>query len=278
MAQHSGLPQNTLQVTDREGWQRTYSLEKNLIYIGSAAENDIVLDARRGGGVAARHLQLIPGASGSLGYRLINLSDQPIPVGEAGEQVVQPRSYLEVMDGQQLAVGEFVLAFYSAPSAYPLGIGYGGTGTSPQGVRQPAMAGNVVAGTSPQGEQAASQGIGLGLTLQGTELWPERPLEGRVTVRNLGEAVGVQFKVVLEGLEAECYDLEPGPILFPHAEAALLLRLYHPRKPAPAAGRRRITIQATAPEAYPGERATVSKIIDIVPFFSHKLRLEAVSG
>jgi hypothetical protein len=67
--------------------------------------------------------------------------------------------------------------------------------------------------------------------------------------------------------------LEPGPILFPNAEAELALRLHHPRSPEMIAGSHRITIRATAPLAYPNEFAEVTRVIEIVPYFSHKLRL-----
>jgi hypothetical protein len=43
------------------------------------------------------------------------------------------------------------------------------------------------------------------------------------------------------------------------------------------AGAQRISIHATAPDAYPGEIASVSQVIQIVPFFKHSIRLVSES-
>jgi hypothetical protein len=64
----------------------------------------------------------------------------------------------------------------------------------------------------------------------------------------------------------------PGPILFPNAEKEVFLRLHHSRKPSPAAGVQRISISATAPVAYPGQRAEASSELQIAPFYAQELR------
>jgi hypothetical protein len=122
-------------------------------------------------------------------------------------------------------------------------------------------------------EQKQSESIELGLTLTTTSLSPDRPLDGKVTLRNTGNAAGVQFHLELKGFAPDSYELEPGPILFPNADAELALRLHHPRSPEMVAGNHRITIRATAPLAYPNEFAEVSRAIQVMPFFYHKLRL-----
>ena len=48
-----------VEVVDRDGWRKAFPLEKHIVHIGSDPRNDVVLDSRRGAGVAARHLQLI---------------------------------------------------------------------------------------------------------------------------------------------------------------------------------------------------------------------------
>ncbi len=90
-------------------------------------------------------------------------------------------------------------------------------------------------------------------------------------VRNLGDSTGRQYKLELEGLPPEWYDIKPGPILFPTAEREVSMHLFHPRGPALPAGDHRIRVRATIPDAYPGECTTVSRIIRILPFYSHKV-------
>src|SRR5689334_13857542 len=101
---------NVIEVTDREGWKKIFPLTKSIIYVGSDARNDIVLEAVRGAGVARRHLQLISVTGGS-GYRAINMGDTPINYGQAGESTLAPRAFVELNPGEKIKVGEFTLSF-----------------------------------------------------------------------------------------------------------------------------------------------------------------------
>jgi hypothetical protein len=247
---------NLIEVIDSDGWRKEYPLEKNLIYIGGAVGNDIVLNAARGDGVAARHIQLIPGSSNG-GYRLVNLNNQPLELNGGQGATLPPFGVADIVDQQQIKIGGFTLIFH---------------GDSRPGGMNAAFNGLAAAG-GPVSEQKQSKSIELGLSLPTTVLSPDQPLNGKVILRNIGDSAGVQFNLELEGFESQTYELEPGPILFPNAEAELALRLHHPRGPEMLAGRHRITIRATAPMAYPNEFAEVTRAIEIMPYFSHKLRL-----
>lgn len=237
---------NTLQITDRDGWKKDFPLEKSIIYIGSDPGNDVVLERNRGGGVAARHLQLVPLAAQGSGYRLVNLADADVLLGESGEHLA-PYSFAKVAGGQRIRVGDFTLVL--------------------KGVLKSILE------DVPKGEEHTSAGIGIRLSLSQTQLTPHRPLEGAVIVRNLGDKTGVQFRLEVQGWDPDCHEMGPGPILFPNAEKTVVLRLHHPKKPTPPAGEHSLTIRATAPQAYPGESAVVSQVIGILPFYHHSLRL-----
>ena len=227
-----------IEVTDRDGWTKGFPLEKDIVHIGSDQRNDIVLERARGNGVAPRHLQLILLAS--QGYRLVNLADTDVLLGELGEVRLAPRSFAVVADGQRVRVGDFTL---------------------------------VLQGLAPRQEASASDAIGLRLALPQTHLAPDQPLEGMVIVRNQGDKTGAQFKLEVEGLDPKWYEVGPGPILFPNAEKAVPLRLHHPKGPRPPAGEHQFSIRAAAPAAYPGQSAVVSQVIEIAPYFQHSMRL-----
>jgi hypothetical protein len=234
-------PNTTLDVIDREGWRKELPLERTIVHIGSDPRSDIVLEPTRGAGVAPLHAQLIAANSG-LGYQLVNLGDTDILLGPSGDQVLPPRSVTRLADGLVFKLGEFTLIFHS-----------GGEGPS-------------------EGFAGDSRYIGLKLSLLQTRLSPKRSLEGQVTVSNLGDRSGAQFNLELEGLEPDCFDIEPGPILAAGATKEVSFRLYH-RGDKPLAGDRRIVIRAEAPHAYPGEEMTVSQVIEILPLYRHSLRL-----
>ena len=226
-------------VTTPDGWRKEFLLQGNLIYIGSAPDNNIVLGLDRGLGVSPRHLQIIamPG-----GYRAVNLGDVSIIVDNAE---VEPRFAVDVGDGANLRLGDFELTF-----RFDQVIG------------------------APSISTQATNAIGLALSLPRTiVLAPDNPVDGRVVVRNMGNESGVQFQIELEGLQEECYEMGPGPILFPNAEKEVFLRLHHPRKPHPPAGPNQIRIRASAPDAYPGQSAVESRQVDILPYHDHTLRL-----
>jgi hypothetical protein len=233
-----------LEVIDREGWRKEVSVERTIVHIGSDPRSDIVLEPARGGGVAPLHAQLIAANSG-LGYQLVNLGDTDILLGSSGDQALPPRSVTRLTEGLLFKVGEFTLIFHGGDEGPSEGLA---------------------------GVTGDSRYIGLKLSLPQTRLMPKRSLEGQVTVSNLGDRSGAQFSLELEGMEPDCFDIEPGPILAAGAMKEVTFRLYH-RGDRPMAGDRRIVIRAEAPNAYPGEEMTVAQAIEILPLYRHSLRL-----
>jgi hypothetical protein len=94
----------------------------------------------------------------------------------------------------------------------------------------------------------------------------------------VGDRAAVQFKIELEGLDPDSYEIGPGPVLFPNAEKTVTFRLRHPKRPYPPAGPHRITFHVTAPDAYPDERATISQEVEVAPFYRHKTRVVVIDS
>lgn len=224
---------NRVEVIDREGWRKEYPLNRAILHIGSDSRNDIVLEGGRGAGIEARHAQLIATA-GSRSYRLVNLSQLPIPM-EGGTRVLPPRGATDIYDRDVVRIGEHTFHFVMRE----------GTSTS----------------------------ISVSLQLSDTRLTTDSLLDGSITVQNLGTVPGAQFKLAIEGLTPEWYALGPGPILFPGAQKDVLLQIRHAKEPGIPAGPRAVTVRATAPDAYPGESAAATQSIRIDPFYSHAIRL-----
>lgn len=237
---------NVVDVVDRDGWHKEFPLAKAIVSIGSDPRNDVVLERTRGGGVSPRHLQLIAVSTGP-GYRVINMGETEVRLGQGLEQALAPRAFVEIGSSEKVRVGEFTLTFYGGP--------------------RPA------AGRPSAGRDSTSAAIGLTLTLASKTLATDTPLEGSMTVRNLGNKTGVQFKLEAEGLDPDCVEIGPAPLLFPNAEKEVYFRVRHPQAARPPAGEFRLRLRASAPNAYPGESTTASAVINIEPFYSHELRL-----
>ncbi len=233
-----------IEVINRDGWHKEYPLQKSIIHIGSASSNDIILEDPGDSGIAPLHAQLIASGNDNGAYKLVNLANIDIPLGSKGDQVLATRAVLDLVDGETFRLGDFTLIFHG----------------------QEAGRGNVA--TTRRGN---GKNIGLSLLIPQTQLVPNRSLEGVIVVSNYGEQ-GSKFDLELEGLDSAYYDMSPGPLLSPGAKKEVALRIHH-RGSKPLAGEWQLTIRATAPKAYPGQQASVSQVIQILPFYQHKLRL-----
>ncbi len=231
-----------LEVVDRDGWRKKHYLKKNIVYIGSHTRNDIILENDRGANVADLHAQLIATNGGSH-YQLVNLANVNIIVGPDSNQPLPPHTSINIADNETFILGEFTLIFHSEGSS-----------------------------SSSVIDKGSSKNIGLSMAVPQPRLMPNRSMDGVIKVSNLGEKSGVKFNLELEGIDSGCYDIEPGPLLSARAEQDVLVRLHH-RGTKPIAGSITITIYATAPRAYPAELATVSQVLEIMPYYRHALKL-----
>ncbi|NLF00716.1 MAG: FHA domain-containing protein [Anaerolineales bacterium] len=263
-----------LQVIDKTGWHKAFQLTKAISYIGSDPANDVVLESWRGAGVAHRHLQVISLPGG--GYRLVNLSSTPIVLAGREPRTVPPHSFADVLANERFELGEFTLLLGGSDDEHTQSsqsVSSARSGPSAPGAARVASQGPSSVPALTASEQVSSSRIGVRLALSDVRLSPDRPIGGTVTVQNRGEGTGVQFRLQIEGLDPGCFDIGPGPILFPNAERDVPLTIRHPRGPQPPAGRQEIRIRVTAPEQYPGEQTVVSQGVEILPFWHHELRL-----
>ncbi len=284
-----------LAVIDRDGWRKEFPLSKPITFVGSDPADDIVLEAARGGGVSPRHAQIILQGGGG---RVITLGG-PITINTAaGGQAVQLYTATPLNNGDRLAIGEFQIVFMAdaaAPVYAPAPVAVPAFSAPIPAITAPATASTPVSSAAPAAVpatpvpkpvagmqapapsvvEAPSPSIGVRLTLPPTPLAPDQPLEGTVTIRNQGARPGAQFRLQVDGLDADCCEIGPGPMLFPNAEKDVFLRISHPRRPYPPAGNVTITVRATAPDAYPGEIAGASQVIALLPYYNQTLRMTA---
>jgi hypothetical protein len=244
----------TVIVTDRDGWRKEYPLTKNIIHVGCASNNEIVLDNAHGAGVAPRHVQVIATPQGA---RIVNIGNTPITVGATARNSAPPLAVIDIPSGEIIRIGDYTLT-----------------------IRTEGSNGNIPMAGLGSGAGATSSGqvIGLRASFSKTQLYPDKALEGSVLVRNLGDKSGAQFKLEIEGLDPDCYEIGPGPVLFPGAEKPVSLRLLHSKRCKPPAGEFRFQIRAIAPTAYPEASATITQVIYIMPYYRYQLHLEGNSS
>jgi hypothetical protein len=273
---------NIIEITDRDGWRKEFQIRKTITHIGCDAANDLVLEPLRGAGVLPRHVQLI---TGNGLFRLVNIGNVEFKawqMGDAPREIqVSPFSAIDLMNGMQIKLGDFRLKL-ALEDGQPAMIGEGALPNPAMlalaaAGAQTASGGNGNGAAQPLGDGnpfiIGADVIGLKLKLPRTVLAPNQPLTGTVAVRNRGNKTGAQFKLDLIGLPPEMFELGPGPILFPNAEKDVPIKIMHPLGPRPPAGELRVVIRAVAPDAYPGQSASIAQFLNIAPYYSHKLEL-----
>ncbi len=268
------MPYHSIKVSDRESWHRAFPLEKKIIHIGSDTRNDIRVTSRQDGQSISWRIQLIALPTSPPQYRLVNLGHTSILLGALGERTLAPRSRTNVTDGEPISVGGD--SYIDITDGEHISVGGGltlvlhcsGTISGADGVSPSSYS---YAKSKSSKLYGASQNIGLKLVLPHRRLNPNGVIDGCVTVHNRGEKPGVKFNLTVEDLDTDCYKIGAGPVLFPNAEREVFFQLAHPHRSTLSAGERQFHIHATASE-YPEERATVSEIVHILPFYEHELR------
>ena len=269
---------NVIEITDKDGWRKEFQVSKTITHIGCDAANDLVLDPIRGAGVLPRHVQLI---TGNGLFRMVNIGNVEFKawqLGDAPREIqVAPFSAVDLQNGMQIKLGDFRLKL-SLQEGQPAMVGEGALAVA---TTLALVAGdghaNGNGSTQPPGDGnpfiIGADVIGLKLKLPRAVLTPNQPLVGSVAVRNRGNKAGAQFKLDLIGLPPEMVELGPGPILFPNAEKEVPIKIVHPMGPRPPAGELRVVVRAVAPDAYPGQSASIAQFLNIAPYYSHKMEL-----
>ncbi len=238
----------SVKVVDINGWEKTFSLEKAILMVGSAPHNDIILPSTHGSGVSALHLQLIHPQADQDNLQVLNLSTSQVvlkrPTLLDGIPIAGNTSR-GLENGDSLQLGEFTLTFDIQPT---FGI-----------VRK-----------------VRTDHLGLSLTLPGRQLRSGSRLSGQISLINYGENSRCQFEIELVGLPAQCYQIDPAPILYPKSEEHLQIRFFH-RGTAPVAGFQTFTLRVTAPMAYPLEEAVLTETLDVTPIYQFGMQIGAVT-
>lgn len=233
--------QGIVEVIDKTGWTKKYYLDQWITQIGGDQSNQIVLDASRGSGVSSVHAQLLYLPETGNVYRLVNLGDTYIMMGETGHQAITPLSYMDIQNGAKVQVGEFTLVFH-------------------------------LEGEGPGVVKEISQNFEVSLSLGRRRLTPGGKLGGSIILKNLGEAEHIQFRIELEGLPEDCYQIDSPPLMFPDMETVIPIQIYH-RKTRPLAGEQQLSIRVESPKGYPGEQVVVKQTLHVLPYYEHKVKL-----
>jgi hypothetical protein len=238
----------SIMVQDPSGWTKAFRLEKSLVIVGSAPVADIILPAEHGEGVQPFHLQLLHPQPELVTVRAVNLTGGAIPlvrVNPAAAAVLGANASLDLEDGDGLHVGGFILT----------------------------LALQSVEGFS---RVQRSEHLGLKLEMPTPRLRAGKGVDGLLTVTNFGTQKRCQFEIDLDGLPADCYQIDPAPLISPNGEEQLRIRFFH-RGTRPAGGACPITLRMTAPVTYPTEEVLLGFNLEVAPIYQVEVSILTVN-
>ena len=244
-----------LLVEDKHQWRRLYPISNAIIYLGSDEQlNHVFLNPDQGKGVDASHAQIIT-TPDTGECRLINLGQTSILYGQSLVQHLTPNQDCLLSTGDLFKIGEFTITYQTEGGDFTTGTG-GAVSTQ--------------ANSSPR--------IGVQLRFPRTVLQAGQHLDGVLVIHNQGDD-RAQFAVDLEadGLPADCYDVESGPVLPAGVTREVSFRLFHHGN-RPAADDYTLVFQVTAPQTYRAEEATVTLKVRFLPHHVHSLILIPPGG
>jgi hypothetical protein len=233
-----------IQVINKYGFSKIFDVQKAIILIGSDTSNDIVLSADQGAGVAPMHLQIIFPLQGFPLCRVVNLApyNAQVVTGPSKGMILKSHTMHELKHDDCISLGEFSLTL------------------------------KIWENRSVTVEER-SPSLGLKLQLPSTELLTGKNISGLLTLTNFGNASRCQFKIDIEGVKKDCFQLGPAPFLFPGASEELPIQFIH-QGARPLAGRQVIIISATASQTYPTEVVQLQVELNVEPVYQFQLDVE----
>jgi hypothetical protein len=230
------MSEASLKITERDGWGKVFPLDKSVIKIGSGPYCDVQLTSAD---IAPLHLQVFYSTELPTSCRVVNLAS-PVEYRHRTEtERIDSLTTTDLHNGCRIRLGDYTIGF-SLP-----------------------LSGEVE-------EQPRS--IAANLHFSSQVLRPGAPIEGLLTVKNLGSEKTCQFQVALSGLPSDCYLIDPIPLIYPSAQEEVRVQLFH-KTTYPPAGRTQILLTVTAPVSYPGEVLVIEQEIDIAPVFDLQLEV-----
>ncbi|MCB2179914.1 FHA domain-containing protein [bacterium] len=230
-----------IKVTNPKGKTRTEVFDKAIIRIGTDESNDICLSSKD---ILPFHLQTLNFKNGEQKNRVVNLTDLSVAITLNQEAYwLGPYAYSEINNGDEVELGDFKLQF-----------------------NLPIKGGQVR--TSPHFKAS--------LEFPTNVLPSETMLEGILTLHNTGEKAGCQFKIDVEGLPEDCYQIDSIPLLYPSAVENIPFRLFH-QGTAPKVGYQTFFVKLSSPDKYPDHEVVIQHNIYISPYFKQTLEIIELS-
>lgn len=225
-----------LTIVEKNGWKKSVKFEKAIIRIGSDSANEVQLASPE---ISPVQLQLHYLKDNPSTCKVLNLGSDVVVWQNQSQAVLPPYAITPVSNGSEIVLGEYRIQF-----------------------KLPFAARTI----------ADSRSIQASLHFPDATLSPDRKAVGILSLKNTGLESACQFEVVLQGLPADCMQVDPVPLLYPGAQEDVRVQLFH-RKLYPTAGAQELAIEVFSPASYPGEQVIIRQGIYVTPVLEHTVKI-----
>ena len=227
-------------IVDRNGWEKPVKLEQAVLRIGSAPSSDIHLDSAQ---ISPAHLQVhyLPQ---KIGGKILNLGGKVLLSRGETQEILSTYATTQVEDGDEILLGDYRIRF-----------------------KLPLITKTI--------QKADS--LKASLSFPNASINQYAATIGWLTIQNVGAESPCQFHVSLNGLPADCVQIDPVPLLYSGAEEEIRVQLFH-RGLYPSAGVKNLAFSISAPSHYPREQVVIQQGVYVEPVFEQSLSLVDDSG
>jgi hypothetical protein len=223
-----------VKIIEANGWAKVLPVNRAITRVGSASENDILLSDTQ---IAPFQLQILSAPELPSNCRVVNLNGELLLRRSGTESIISAFQTVDIFDSDEVILNDYRLIF-----SLPL--------------------------VSAAAQKSRS--IEASLLFPEAVLRSDSTLVGGLKVKNAGDQQGVQFQVSLEGLPADCYQIDPIPLMYPGAEEEVQVRIFH-RTLSPTAGLHDLLLTVIAPADYPGEELNIRQRLYVAPVLKQDL-------
>lgn len=225
-----------LLIVEKNGWSKPVKIDRAVTRIGSASSNDVQLQSAE---IASIHLQILYSTNSASSCKVVNLAHEITARVSREIRQLPPYAAVDIRDGDEILFDDYSITFRLPLSADVM--------------------------------QSATM-IDASLSFADAVLRPGFATTGLLTIKNAGKRSACQFMVDLNGLPADCFQIDPIPLMYSGAEEEVRIRIFH-RVLYPLAGLQKLVLKVSAPESYPGEELIIQQGIYVAPVFKHTLDL-----
>ena len=226
-----------IRVINKSDWEKNYNFDKSIVRVGSQTSCDIALEGKD---IQPLHLQITQ-VNGTDKSYVMRVFSENVTITRGGQVITAMKlSPYDMVDGDKVSFGSYRM---------------------------------IISLEDEKSRVRTSLHMQAEMFMAKRDLSPDSPLNGTVTLRNLGTEKPCQFNIRITGIPNECLQTGPMPYIYPGGSSSVGFMISH-LETTPPPGFHTVSIRLSAPSEYFGEVLEFNQDIYVTPVFRNEFILE----